>query len=67
MNFHEMREAVENAEHTIRTGDQAAKDLAYLLRNRLQVSGVSPWTLTLLKRELRDWNMHTSEWKDPQP
>jgi len=59
--YTEMRDAVEDANTTLRAADRCANDLAYLLRGRLRhVSGTN---LEALKRELKNFNMHTYLWK----
>jgi len=64
MNFKEVTEAVETAKSTIIRGDEAARQLASLLRGRLRVAQIGEYILADLKRELRNFNMQTGEWKD---
>lgn len=59
--FDEMKGAVRQAEATLRAADSVANDMASLLDGRLK--NVSPWMLKRLKRQLRDFNIHTGEWK----
>lgn len=60
--FDDMRRAVREAELTIRAADEVAGHMANILRGRLrQVS--SGYVLAGLKRELRDFDMTTKEWK----
>jgi len=61
MNVSEMRAAVIDARNTLRSTDMIANDLAYLLKGRLR--SVNAWHLETLKRELRDFNIHTGKWK----
>lgn len=60
--FDDMRRAVQEAEQTMRAADNVAGHMANILRGRLrQVS--SGYVLADLKRELRDFDMTTKEWK----
>lgn len=59
--FDEMRAAVSQAETTLRAADSVADSMARLLRGRLK--SVPGYVLSDLKRELRDFNIHTKEWK----
>lgn len=59
--FDEMRGAVRQAESTLRAADSVADSMARLLEGRLQK--VSPSVLKQMKRELRNFNIHTGEWK----
>jgi hypothetical protein len=60
--FDEMRLAVSLAKDTLRAADNAANDMAILLRGRLrQVNNRD--ALRKLKRELRDFDMTTGQWK----
>ncbi len=56
-----MRRALDEARNTISAADNAADAMAKMLRGRLR--HVNSWVLEDLKRELRDFNMHTKEWK----
>lgn len=60
--FDEMRRAVESAEMQLRAADRASTDMARLLRGRLRKVD-SPHVLAELKRELKDFNIQTKEWK----
>jgi len=53
--FDEMRRAINNA------ADNAANSIVDLLDGRLRQ--VSPYRLAKIKKQLRDFNMHTKEWK----
>ena len=64
MTFEEMAEAIAEAEMTIRRGDRHVAAMASLVRGRLRSGGVSTWVLEELKRELRDFNIHTGSWKE---
>ena len=60
--FDEMKQAVAEADHTMRAADSVAGDIASMLRGRLR--HVPAYFLKDLKRELRDFNMHTGQWKE---
>jgi hypothetical protein len=59
--FDEMREAVCEAEHTLRAADDVAASMARLLVGRLRFAGTD--ALRKLKKELREFDMVTGEWK----
>lgn len=61
--FDEMRRAVVEAGDTLRAADSVANDLAWLLKGRLRHVG-NTYTLTALKRELRDFDLTKRAWKD---
>lgn len=61
--FDEMRQAISEARITFEAADSIAEDMANLLRGRLRMVS-SGSTLCHLKRELRNFNMHTREWKE---
>jgi len=54
--FDEMREAMQEAEDTLRAA-------ARLLSGRMRKVN-SSYLIAQLKRELRDFNIHTGKWKD---
>ena len=60
--FDQMREAVAEAKNTMQAADAVADSMARMLTGRL--SKVNSYTLTQLKKELRDFNMHTGTWRD---
>lgn len=60
--FDEMRQALRDARTTMAAADSVANGMAELLVGRLRK--VSPVYLEKLKRELRDYNIHTGRWKD---
>ncbi len=62
----EMRLMIEEARATFRAADRCANDIANILRGRLRSGDVSGFALTALKKELRDWNIHTGKWSDPK-
>lgn len=57
----EIRAAVNQARELNRAIDDQANTLADLLAGRLRK--VTQYRLAKLKRELRDFNIHTGEWK----
>jgi len=62
MNYDDMSEAVRDANNTFRLADIAADRVARLLVGRLR--RVSQADLYELKRELKNYNMKTGEWRD---
>lgn len=62
MDIWEMRREISRANSTIRAADQMASDIAQMFPGRLR--HVSPSVLAKLKAELRDFNIHTSIWKN---
>ena len=62
MNYGEMVEAVDDAENTMRLADMLANKVARLLVGRLR-KVESCYVLNQLKRELRDYNINTGQWK----
>lgn len=59
--FDEMREAITDAEETLRAANSVAARMANLLIGRLRNASTS--TLRKLKRELRDFDSTTGAWK----
>lgn len=57
----EIRNALVVARDANNAANYHANQMAQLLRGRLQ--NVSVYVLADLKRELRDFNIHTKEWK----
>lgn len=62
--YDQMREAVMQAQATMRAADNVADDMARILRGRLRK--VSTWHLKRLKKELSQFNAHTGTWKEDQ-
>jgi len=58
----EMRAAIDEARDRLRAADNCASDMASILRGRLRRVN-STYELRELKRELRDFDMTTGEWK----
>ena len=59
--FDEMRRAINQAREINQAADNVANSVADLLDGRLRQ--VSPYRLAKIKKQLRDFNMHTKEWK----
>lgn len=59
--FDLMRESLDEARTVMRAADVMAGDMAFLLRGRLRK--VPANTLAALKKELREFNAATREWK----
>jgi len=63
MTFDEMQLAIKEAERTVQLADDVTDRLARIIRNRLRSGKVAIWVLSDLKRELRDFNIHTGSWR----
>lgn len=61
MDIWEMRRQINEARDVLRNADEVAGQIAGLLPGRLR--HVQTWVLQDLKRELKDFNAHTGEWK----
>lgn len=61
MDYDEMKKALSGAARVMSLADSFASDMARLLVGRLR--GVNSSLLIKLKRELKDYNMHTREWR----
>jgi len=59
--FDDMRAAEAEARTTMKAADNVANSMAAMLIGRLR--HVHSWNLAELKRELRDYNIYTTEWK----
>ena len=64
MDISQAHRCINQARETIKNGDHVIKTLAYLMVGRLRVVKIPGYVLAELKRELRDFNMQTHEWKD---
>jgi hypothetical protein len=62
MNIYDIREAINEAKRVIRDGQKAARGMAPMLAGNLR--HCYKGDLVKLKKELRDFNAHTREWKD---
>jgi len=56
-----MRAALQSARAANEAADNSANAMASIIKGRLR--HVSSWHLQDLKRELRDFNIHTKTWK----
>ena len=63
MNISEALSAVTDARSTIDAADQVIRDTAEMMRWRLELAKVNRWALADMKRELRDFNLTTLEWR----
>ena len=63
ISFDAMVQAVEQAHTTIRRADMVAGKMARILKGRLRTADIPNHVLCELKKELKDFNMHTGEWK----
>lgn len=61
--FDQMVQSVEQAHTTIRRADMVAGQMARILKGRLRTANIPRHVLCDLKKELKDYNMHTGEWK----
>jgi hypothetical protein len=55
-------QAMREAREANRACDQYARQMASLIRGRLRSCDTSD--LAAIKKELRDYNIHTGKWKD---
>ena len=58
----DMKSAISDARETLNAADNVACQIAPLLQGRLRHCYTSD--VEALKRELRDFNIHTGKWKD---
>ena len=63
MEIEDMEMAVCNARLTLRNADKQVSEMARLITGRLRKCGVGWSALSELKKELKDFNIHTSTWK----
>lgn len=64
MQIEDVYKAKEDARRTINRSDEVARGVARLLAGRLRVADIPKTVCATLKRELRDFNMHTFQWKE---
>lgn len=64
MDIYEMKETIRVAKRTVGNADYVIENMAFIIAGRLRISGVSGLTLEKLKKELRDYNIHTGRWRD---
>jgi hypothetical protein len=62
MNWDDFRQAFNTARNTMDQADRVANDMADMLDGRLRK--VSGYRLAKLKRQLRDFNIHTGNWNE---
>ncbi len=65
MTYAELNETLRDVKNTMTAIDLSTQLMADLIVGRLQSGGVNKVTLRKLKRELRDFNMNTWEWRKP--
>ena len=61
--WQQMTGAVADAQETIRIADSRVNKMAHMISGKLRSADVTPHALRQLKRELKNFNMQTSEWK----
>jgi len=61
-NIWDMTRTIDEAGSTLRNADIVAREIAPILRGRLRHCWDSD--LAALKKELRDYNIHTGTWKE---
>ena len=63
MNYNDIVRARQQAEREIELADTAVQQAARLITGRLKTAGVTSWILYDLKRELKNYNMQTGNWR----
>ena len=64
IDYGDIQNARHAAENQIRLADMAVANACRLSAGRLQISGVASWVLQELKKELKNFNAVTGEWKE---
>jgi len=64
MNYGDIGEARRKAEQDIEMANAAVRQATQLITGHLRSSGVWDDVLSSLKKELKNYNMHTGVWKD---
>ena len=64
MDLYDVRQARSKAAQELEVADKAVQMVANLICNRLRASNVNHPVLRDLKRELKDYNIHTGKWRD---
>lgn len=64
MDIYDIRKIRTQAIMQIETADRGTREIAHLCKDRLRLACVPHHILCSLKRELQNYNMHTSDWKD---
>ena len=57
----QIQQAINEARNTLDAADRRVDGMARLINGRLK--HVTPWVLAEMKKQLRDFNAHTGEWK----
>ena len=63
LSYHDIEQARVEAQRTIGYADKAVRQAASLSAGRLEKAGVQGYILEELKRELKNYNIHTGCWK----
>lgn len=63
MLMYEMSRAINEARNTVRQADMLVGRMAALIAGRLQKGDVRPEVLAVLKKELRNFDMRTGQWR----
>ena len=63
MEISEMKDTIQEAERLIKKTDSVVGDMAQIIASKLRNGNVYGYVLCRLKKELRDYNMHTGYWK----
>lgn len=63
LTYWDIQKAREEAVRSLETADRAVRQASNLIAGRLKASSVPSHVLEQLKKELRDYNMQTGEWK----
>jgi hypothetical protein len=61
MKWDEMKKALDEAEQTIKIAELQINRMSRFIIGRMKK--IDSWYLCEMKRELRNYNMHTGEWK----
>lgn len=64
MQWVEMNQAVHEARAVMDRADTFVSQMARMIVGKLKSGDVSVYTLGMLKKELRDFNMKTDQWKE---
>ena len=62
LTLYEINSSINDARRTIENADESTERMCRLIIGRLKHVN-SPYLLKQIKKELRDYNMHTGEWK----
>lgn len=64
ISYQDIHRARNIAKRQIELADEAVGHACGLSAGRLRASGVSEWVLCELKKELKNFNMHTGTWRE---